>query len=279
MFKKLSKLLVVTLILILGVTGCSSSKQSSNSTDDEKKDTIKIGVAGSFQEYTESLKKDLEDKGYKVEITFFDDSIQPNNALLEDSIDINFYQHKPFLDNFNKENGTDLEMLSPQILSLNFGIYSNKYDSIDKIPDGATIAVATDNTNRDRSLTLLRDLGFITLKEKEKDTDLYNLMHIDKNLKNIKIKEVDLYQLMKSLDDVDATCINSIMLAKAGDDPRRALAFSKDSADFPIGLVVKKENKDKKRVQDVLDVYTTKNSADLQEKLFKGSVSPLFDVK
>lgn len=278
MLKKIIKLIVLPVLLVMVATGCATSNESKNTNSDEK-ETIKIGVAGSFQEYTESLKKSIEDKGYKVEITFFDDSIQPNNALLENTIDINFYQHKPFLDNFNKENGTDLEMLSPQILALNFGLYSNKYDDASKIPDGATIAVATDNTNRDRSLILLRDMGLITLKEKANETDLYNLMHVDKNPKNLKFVEVDLYQLLKSLDDVDATCINSILLAKAGDDPKRAIHFSEDSSNFPIGLVVKKEDKDKKWVQDVLDVYTSKESSDLLDSLFKGAVYPLFDVK
>src|SRR5699024_6485136 len=106
----------------------------------------------------------LAEEGIEVELVQMGDYIQPNEALVNGEVDANFSQHVPFMEEFNRNKGADLVSVQP-VYYPNYGIYSREYDSIENLPDGATIGVANDSSNLDRSLRLLAENGLIELKE------------------------------------------------------------------------------------------------------------------
>lgn len=135
--------------------------ESSGSSDKE----IKIGAtAGPHAEVVEAVAKEAEKQGIHIKVVEFFDYITPDKALADGDIDLVSYQHKPFLDNFNKQNGTDLVPIGNTIL-MRMGIYSDKYKSVDALPDGAVIAIPNDPTNGGRGLALLQRAGLLKLKD------------------------------------------------------------------------------------------------------------------
>ena len=152
MKRKLISMLMAAVMIVM--TGCGASGQDSKE-DDGEKTTIKLGVRADGLDMAEAIRESVKEKGYELDVTTFDDSIQPNVALEEGSIDVNWYQHKPYLDSYNEENGTDFVMLEPYTHYPLFAMYSSKYDSVEEIPEGATIGLCNDATNQARGLNLL----------------------------------------------------------------------------------------------------------------------------
>ena len=145
---------VMLAAVLLAVSGCGASKDAEKDGE-EQKTTIKLGVRADGIDMAEAIRDSVKEKGYDLEITTFDDSIQPNVALEEGSIDVNWYQHKPYLDSYNEENGTDCVMIEPYTHYPLFAMYSSKYDSVEEIPDGGQIGLCNDATNQARGLKLL----------------------------------------------------------------------------------------------------------------------------
>ena len=139
-------LLVVSAVL----AGCSQSSSASNNVEETK--VVRIGIKGDFIGILESVTPKIEALGYKVERVIFDDFVQPDNALVEGSIDINWLQHEPYMDAYNKSNGSNLVMLEPKPIYNVFGLYSEKWSSVDEIPNGATICLCNDPSNKERVL-------------------------------------------------------------------------------------------------------------------------------
>ena len=268
-------LLIVMVMCLFALTGCLDSKNDKPTTASGEKKIIHMGVAGPFLQYVEIIKRDFEAKGYELKITYFDDSIQPNTALAEGTIDANFYQHVPFLKSYNEKNKTDLVMLEPHILTSVFGVFSDKYKDIADLPEKAVITVSTDASNKDRSLRMLRDNGMITLKDKA-DNKLYTLLDIKDNPHNYQFVEIDLYQLISSIGTADAAIFNSLLLSKSGQYDKHPLIVSADNVNFPLGVVVLGKNKDAKWARDTVEIFSSANSKAYLEKVFKGAVTPLF---
>ncbi|HBN82075.1 MAG TPA: metal ABC transporter substrate-binding protein, partial [Ruminococcaceae bacterium] len=160
-------------------------------------------------------------KGYELEIKEFSDYVQPNLALESKQLDANYFQHKPYLDDFNKEKGTHL-VSAGAIHYEPFGLYAGKTKSLDAIKDGATIAVPNDVTNEARALLLLQDQGLIKLKDGAGLTA--TTKDIAENKKNLKIKEIEAAQLARSLQDVDFAIINGNYAIQGGLKVSDALA-------------------------------------------------------
>ncbi len=138
--------------MLAGVCGCSQSSSTASSNDVESTKTVRIGIKGDFAGILDSVTPKIEELGYKVERVLFDDFVQPDNALKEGSIDINWLQHEPYMKAYNSSNGTNLVMLSPKTIYNVFGFYSTKWSSIDQIPQGATICLCNDPSNKLRGL-------------------------------------------------------------------------------------------------------------------------------
>jgi len=177
---------------------------------------IKIVVGASVTPHAAILaqaKPILEAAGYELEIVEYSDYVQPNVALNDGNLDANYFQHQPYLDQYNQENGT--ELVSAAIIHYEpFGIYPGKVKSIDALEDGAQIAVPNDATNEARALLLLEAQGLITLPEGVGLNATVN--DIVENPKKLKIVEIEAAQLARSLPDVALAVINGNYAIEAG---------------------------------------------------------------
>ena len=171
-------------------------------------------------EILEAARDVLASKGYDLEIVEYTDYVIPNNALDSGDLDANYFQHKPYLDSFNEQNGTDL-VSAGAIHYEPFGIYAGKTASLDALPDGATVLVPNDITNEARALLLLEAQGLLTLKEdaglEATPTDIVD------NPKNLEFVELEAALLPRSLPDEDIAVINGNYAIEAGaQDERRS---------------------------------------------------------
>lgn len=202
--KKILSLLVV--LCIAALCGCGSKSADAK--------TIKIGASPSpHAEILAQVKDDLSAQGYTLEIIEYTDYVQPNTALDQGDLDANYFQHVPYLDEFNAEYGTKIS--SAAIIHYEpFGIYAGKTASIDALPDGGQVAVPNDVTNEARALLLLEQEGIIKLKDGAGLTATKN--DIVDNPKNIDILEIEAAQVPRSLQDVDLAVVNGNYAIEAG---------------------------------------------------------------
>lgn len=200
--KKLIKLTVVLILVLSLLAGCGGSKK------------IVIGATPTpHAEILSVVKPILEKQGYQVEIREFVDYVQPNLALDSKDLDANYFQHQPYLDEFNAENGTKLVSL----VSVHYeplGVYPGKTSSLSDLPDGAQVAVPNDTTNEARALLLLEAQGLIQVNPNAGLKATVN--DITSNPKNLKIVELEAAQLARSLQDVDIAVINGNYAIQAG---------------------------------------------------------------
>ena len=181
---KLIRLGLLVLSLSLLISGCGKEKPVKEAESPEKAEgeTIKIGCMSITEPIVNFLAEGLEEEGYKIEPVVFDGNHLPATALKEGSIDGVILNHKVWLDTFNKENGSELVMPEPYMYYFRNAMYSAKYDSLEEIPVGATIAVPGDPANLDRSLRILEELGFLKLGEKT--GEFYSRVDIEDNIKD-----------------------------------------------------------------------------------------------
>ena len=165
-----------------------------------QKGTIKVAASATpHAEILEEAKPILEKEGWDLEVTVFDDYVQPNLVVERGDFDANYFQYIPYLDNFNEEQGTHL-VNAGGIHYEPFGIYPGKKETLDDLEDGDTIAVPNDTTNEARALLLLQDNGVITLKD---GAGLEaTVKDIEENPKNIKIEELEAAQVSRVKDEV-----------------------------------------------------------------------------
>jgi len=203
-FKKLAVPFAILAFASLALAGCGNSSSNSTKPAETKKE-IKIGAtAGPHAEVAEAVAKEAQKQGLNVKVVEFTDYITPDKALANGDIDLNSYQHKPFLDNFNKQNGSDLISIGKTIL-MRMGVYSDKIKDVKDIKEGGIVAIPNDPTNGGRGLVLLEKAGLIKLKDGVgfKAT----IADIAENPKNLQFKELEAAQLPRSLADVDAAAI------------------------------------------------------------------------
>lgn len=265
------------------LTACSSNQsQNTNQADNQKDDqtqvdsnvstekTLRIGTSPVTTKIVESAVPSLESMGYKIEVVPFDDFVLPNVALAEGSIDANIFQHTAYLDQYNKNNNTNLKMIDEIALSL-VGFYSNKFENVDSIREKAKIGIFQDASNQDRALRMLEEVGLITLKEKD---GLYSLLDIESNSKNIELITMDINQLVKGLEDLDASFVTGPNLVLSGIEPKYTLSIEnagEETKIYAVGLVVAEENENKEWIKDVLEAYKTKETEDALNESFKGT--------
>ena len=212
-----------TLGLTLSLAGCGSSSQTPGSTVSASGNTV-IKVGANITPHAEILEQAapiLAEKGITLEIVKLEDSVTPNTGVIEGSLDANYFQHVPYLDQFNAENGSDLVSIGA-IHYEPFGIYAGKTTDLAALPDGATVAVPNNVTNEARALLLLAQEGLLTLKEDAGITA--TIGDIVENPKNIVFKELAPEQLVAALPDVDIAVINGNYAIEGGLHVSQALA-------------------------------------------------------
>lgn len=259
-------------------SGADEETQAQEQADSGEMETIVVGASPApHAEILEAAREVLAAKGYNLEIQEYTDYVIPNEALDSGDIDANYFQHKPYLDSFNENNGTDLVSLGP-VHYEPFGIYAGKTTDLSQLPDGATVLVPNDVTNEARALLLLQDQGLLTLKE---DAGLEATRNdIVENPKNLEIVELEAAQLPRTLSDCDIAVINGNYAIDAGLKMADALA-TEDSESLAattycnvVAVRAGDENTDKSKA--LYEALTSPEVKEFMEETYQGAVVPLF---
>ena len=259
----------------LGLAACDSkeTKKVEETKVEAKQTVIKIGATPvPHVEILEAVKPLLKAKGYDLEIVEFTDYVTPNIAVNEGELDANFFQHLPYLEEFNKNKNTDL-VKTVNVHLEPMGLYSNKIKALSELEDGATIAVPNDPTNESRALDILVKEGLLTFK----DVDFKTVVDITENPKNLKIKELDAPQLPTVLDEVDAAIINTNYALSANLNPLKdaIIIESKDSPYANI-VVVKKGNENKDSIKALNEAINSEEIRTFIKEKYQGSIVEAF---
>ncbi|MGN0244826.1 MAG: MetQ/NlpA family ABC transporter substrate-binding protein [Lachnospiraceae bacterium] len=305
MKKKIATLLIATLTLgVVGLTGCGANNGATNentenvateettevadtadtateeTTDSATEELEVLKVGASITPHAEILaqvKDVLAQEGYDLQVVEYNDYVLPNTALEDGELDANFFQHQPYLDDFNAENGTHLVSVAAVHFEP-FGLYAGKTDSIANLKDGAVVAVPNDTTNEARALLLLEAQGLIKLKEGAGLTA--TVLDIEENPLNLEIKEIEAAQLVRSLPDVDIAAINGNYAAEGGLNVADAIAVeASDSlaADTYANVIVVKEgNENAEKTQALVDAVLSDGVKSYIEETYGNAVIPVF---
>lgn len=235
--------------------------------------TIKIGATPlPHAEILEHVKPALEKKGVILEITEFNDYVQPNLAVDEGELDVNFFQHKPYLDVFVKDHGSDLVPVAGVHVEP-MGLYSKKITMIDELKDGATIAIPNDPTNGGRALLLLAKEGLIKLEDPTSVTA--TVLDITENKKNLQFQELEAAQLPRALEDVDAAIINTNYAISAELNPMHDAIISEDANSPYVNILVANSKSIKNPDLKILvDELSTDSTAQFILETYQGAVAP-----
>ncbi|MGO5053103.1 MetQ/NlpA family ABC transporter substrate-binding protein [Lachnospiraceae bacterium LCP25S3_G4] len=268
--------LVVTVGIITGC-GAKSSDEGSKKTDDNK--TIIVGASPSpHAEILAEAAKVLEKDGYKLEVKEYSDYVQPNLALETGDLDANYFQHLPYLEQFNEENNTELVSVAG-IHYEPFGIYAGKTASLENLKDGASVGVPNDATNEARALLLLEEKGLIKLKEGVSLEATIN--DIEKNDKNLDIKEIEAAQLPRSLQDLDIAVINGNYAIEAGLSVEKDALATEDAKSVAAStygniIAVAKGNEDSDKAKALVKALKSDEVKKFIDDKYDGAVVPLF---
>lgn len=269
--KGLAAAIGVLLAVSVGACGTSSSSSSSD------QQTVKIGVVGDSNEVWDPIIENLKGEGINIELVKFSDYIQPNEALAKGDIDLNAFQGYILMDNFNKTHDNALTAIGETVLNP-IGLYSQKASKPEDIPDNSEVTIANDEVNAARGLLLLQSAGLITLKYDEGTNPTPD--NIVSNPKNLKITEVEASQTARSLPDVGASVINVFMALDAGFTPKTDAIYSEpvNDASKPYYniIVARTADKDNATYKKIVDAYRSDQSKEIIDKLYKGSVIPLW---
>ncbi|HLS22013.1 MAG TPA: MetQ/NlpA family ABC transporter substrate-binding protein [Paenalcaligenes sp.] len=238
-------------------------------------DTLSIAATPvPHAEILEYIQDDLKAQGLTLDIKVFTDYVQPNQQVAEGQIDANFFQHKPYLDSFNKEHGTNL--VSVGLVHVEpFGAYSDKLDSIDALADGALVAIPNDPSNGARALLLLQEHGLIELKDP--DNILATSRDISSNPKNLKFRELEAAALPRILPDVDIALINTNYALEAGLNPvDDALFIEGIESPYANLVAVSVDNKDDARIATLIEALQSSQVRDFIAEQYEGAIVPAF---
>ena len=277
---------IISFILSLSIVGGLLAGCGNNDAAGKKADTdsaqelevIKVGASITpHAEILRSVSDELEKQGYKLEVVEYNDYIIPNTALESGELDANYIQHLPYLEDFNKENGTDIVSVA-DIHYEPFGIYAGKSDSLENLKEGAVIAVPNDTTNEARALLLLQDQGLIKLKENAGLTA--TVKDIADNPKNFEIKELEAAQVPKALQDVDVAAINTNYALEA--NLKLSDALASEGADslaaktYANIIAVKEGNENAEKIKALIDAVKSEQVKKFIEDKYDGAVVPIF---
>ena len=243
--------------------------------DDDKTITV-AASATPHAEILEEAKPLLEKEGYELEVTVFDDYVRPNEVVESGEFDANYFQHIPYLDQFNEEKGTHL-VNAGGIHYEPFGIYPGTKDSLDDLEDGDSIAVPNDTTNEARALLLLQDNGVITLKD---GAGLEaTVKDIEENPKNIQIEELEAAQVSRVKDEVAFVVLNGNYALQAGysvskDSIAHETSDSEAAKTYVNIIAVKEGNEDNEAVKALVDVLKSDEIKDYINETYDGAVVP-----
>ena len=291
--KKLLALLFA-LTMILALAACGGTAESTEPAEAEETETaeaaeaeettestgdmVTLRVGASPTPHAEILAQvvdDLAEQGIDLQIVEYTDYVVPNTAVEDGEDDANYFQHTPYMKNFNAERGTHLVAVG-DIHYEPMGIYAGQTTALEDLPDGATIAVPNDATNEGRALLLLQAQGLITIDEAAGLECTPN--DITENPKNLVFKELEAAMLPQTIDEVNLSVINSNYALQAGFNPvEDSLAIeSADSTPYPNVIAVKEGNEDNEAIQALVKALQSDKVRDYIEETYGGAVVALF---
>lgn len=259
-FKKL--VLGAVSVLSIGFLGACGNDSS---------ETIRLGVVGEDVEEWEFVADKVADDGINLEIVSFTDYSQPNRALADGEIDINAFQHRIFLENFNEEFGTDIVPIADTSIAP-LSIFSDKIDDISEIKEGDQIAIPNDVTNGGRSLILLQTAGLIEVDPDAGITPTTN--DITDNPLNLEIVELDAAQTARSLQDVTAALINSGLAVDAGLSPQNDSIFREpvdENSEPYVNIIAANNGEDREAIDTIVDAYQSADTLEVIKETSDGS--------
>lgn len=235
--------------------------------------TITVGATPvPHAEILEFVKADLANEGFELVVKEFNDYVQPNLATDSGELDANFFQHIPYLEEFNKNKGTALVSVAGIHLEP-MGVYSRKHSSFTIVSDGVSIAVPNDPTNESRALDIIAKTGVVTFKESALKTPL----DIVSNPKNIVFKELEAAQMPRALDDTDFAVINSNFAMAAGLKPtEHSLVMEDKSSPYVNVLVVKAGNEESAKTKALIKALQSEKVKAFIDEKYQGAVVPAF---
>ncbi|MEC1261803.1 MetQ/NlpA family ABC transporter substrate-binding protein [Bacillus swezeyi] len=259
-------LIIMVLLFVIVFAGCAANSDSK---------TIKIGVSGTDTRIWDFVKKKAEKEGLKLEIVKYSDYVQPNQALASGDIDANAFQTISYFNTFKKERGLDLSPIGTTIIAP-MGVYSDKYQSVGDIPDGAKIAVPNEATNMGRALLLLQSAGLLQLKGGFDGNG--TLDAIKENPKNLEITAVAAEQTPRVLPDVAASVINNGIAVDAGLHPVKDSIKLEDETATPYINIIAARTEDRNREDliKIVELYQADDTAEFIKKEFDGAQLPTF---
>lgn len=237
-----------------------------------KKEIVFGTTVGDFGDMVkEQIQPALEKQGYTVKLIEFTDYVRPNLALAEGEIDINVFQHKPYLDDFRKEHKLDIVEVF-QVPTAPLGLYPGKLKSLDEVRDGSSVSAPNDPSNFARALVMLNELGWVKLKDGINPLTA-SKNDIAENLKNIKIVELEAAQLPRSRADVDFAVVNGNYAMSSGMKLTETL-FQEPSFAYVNWAAVKTADKDAQWVKDVESAYNSEEFKSYAKQRFAGYKYP-----
>ena len=260
--------------LVLGTVGTSVVFAA----DDDK--TITVAASETpHSEILEAAKPILEEEGYDLEVTVFDDYVQPNEVVESGDFDANYFQHIPYLNSFNEEKGTHL-VNAGGIHYEPFGLYPGTKSSLDDIADGDTIAVPNDTTNEARALLLLQDNGIIKLKDGAGLEATVN--DIEENPYNVEIVELAAEQVARVAEETSYIVLNGNYALQAGYSVSKdALAYETSDSEaaktYVNVIAVKEGNENSDKIKALVDVLKSDEIKDFINEKYDGAVIPFED--
>ncbi|HHV72243.1 MAG TPA: MetQ/NlpA family ABC transporter substrate-binding protein [Clostridia bacterium] len=275
--KKFRKLALIGLVVCLFATviaGCGQ-KPAENGQAEGDKQKLVVGVTPvPHGEILEVAKEILAKENIEVEIKEFTDYPIVNPALADKQLDANYFQHIPYMEDYNAKSDTKLVALAKVHIEP-MAIYSKKITDLKDLPNGAKVAVPNDATNEGRALLLLESAGLITLK---KDAGLEaTVSDIESNPKNLKITELDAAQLPNALNDVDIAAINGNFALDAGLNPVKDSLFIEDSNSPYVNiLAVRAGDENNELLKKLAAALTSPEVKKFIEDTYQGAVVPVF---
>lgn len=289
---KTGKWMMTLALLMLVLSACGNNGNASNASNTGNAETGVGAPAAAESETTEMttlkvaslippmtdilelIKPQLKEEGINLEIVVLSDNIQPNDALANKEVDANFFQHVPWMEEYNKNKNANLVPVQPVYHAV-YGAYSKRYKSMEELPDGATIVIANDATNGGRSLDMLDKAGVIKLKE---GVGIHATVgDIVENSHNYKFEEVDLLMLARMLDDADLVLMTPAYASPLGLTPKKdALLTETVESAFAITLVARQDNQDSEPIQKLAKAISSPEVKKFLEDNYNEIALPAF---
>jgi D-methionine transport system substrate-binding protein len=239
-------------------TASAVEEEASASADQAAKTVINIGTTANALDCVDSGKASLEAMGYEVNVVMFDDYVTPNVALTEGSIDVNLFQHQPYLDAYNTSNETDIIMVQ-KLWEYYAGLYSVKADSIEDLPDGGKVGTSEDAANKSLDLQNIASTGLITLTDEAPEDSLYTELDIVDNPHGYEFIASDSNR-WNNMDEYTFVTGTSNSMATNGIDPTQNQIAYFPMTDEALGLCILPENQDQPWVADMIAAYTSEEA-------------------